>query len=74
MKEDFSVTYTVPIPADSNVREIICFNNFTLLLALNTKNVISVQQKYEKNGFEYKIKHLPFSIKNMVAVDNCIIA
>jgi WD40 repeat protein len=74
IEDVFTVTYKVQLPANTKVREIICFNNLTLLLALTSKHVISVHQNNQKNGFEFKIKSLEHSIKNLVAVDNCIIA
>jgi hypothetical protein len=56
------------------VREILCFNESTLLVALNTNKLISVSYNPTKKVYEEIILDLKHSIKNMVFVENCIVA
>lgn len=60
--------------ANPSVREILCFNNQTLLVALNTNKVVSVSYNSTKNVYEEIVLDLQYSIKNLVFVDNCIVA
>lgn len=71
--DSFTEKSSVQLTASLNKSQILCFNDQTLMVALDTTKVVSVtfntSAKCEEMVFD-----LEYKIKNLILVDNCVVA